>query len=594
MQNTYKRVSVIAGFAILLAVLFANSFVTRRELSVQTGNQDRVARTREVLYELSETEALLLNAQSGQRGFLYTGDEKYLVPYDAAFAQVQPHIEALARLTADNPRERALVIELGNMSQLKLAELAQTISLYRAGKQNPAKAMVLTDVGLMDKIRGVIGDLQHQENLLEAARETQYKKSVNRTIASIYLANLLAVVGLVVLASSILRQIETREKHAAEMRAREQWLRVTLTSIGDAVIATDEGGNVTFLNPVAEKLLGKPAAEALKKDIKDVFSIFNELTGEAAEDPVKKVLDFGSAAGLANQTVVRNSNGILIPIEDSAAPIRDEQGRILGVVLVFRDVTRERKAQELARRTEKLASAARLSATIAHEINNPLEAIMNLIYIAKSALDPATVAQSLTVAEQELDRVTHMTRQTLGFYRESKVPELIEIPDLIESVLKLHSIQLKNKNISVERAYGHCPPIFGVPGELRHAVANLISNAADAVDMNGTIFVRSQCVQEAEGAAIEVSFEDDGPGVASEDAERIFEPFFTTKEDIGTGLGLWITREIVSRHGGRILVRPRDEGGSTRGAAFVIRLPLSVDIQAAALPGADGAPAASA
>ena len=212
MQNTYKRVSVIAGFAILLAVLFANSFVTRRELSVQTGNRDRVARTREVLYQLSETEALLLNAQSGQRGFLYTGDEKYLAPYDAAFAQVQPHIEALARLTADNPRERALVIELGNMSQLKLAELAQTISLYRAGKKNHAKAMVLTDAGLMDKIRGVIGELQHQEDLLEAERESAYEKSVNRTVASIYLANLLAVVGLVVLAYSILRRMEIREK----------------------------------------------------------------------------------------------------------------------------------------------------------------------------------------------------------------------------------------------------------------------------------------------------------------------------------------------------------------------------------------------
>ncbi len=589
MQNTNKRVTVIAGFAILLAVLFANSFVTRRELGVQNGNQERVASTRQVLYQLSETETLLLNAQSGQRGFLYTGNETYLAPYDAAFAQVQPHIQALARLTAANPREQALVTELGNMCQLKLAELAQTISLYRAGKTNNAKALVVSDAGLMDKIRGVIGELQHQEDLLEATRESDYQKSVRRTVASIYLANLLAVVGLVVLAYSILRGIEMREKHAAEMRAREQWLRVTLTSIGDAVIATDQSGSVTFLNPVAEKLLGTSAAEALKKDSKDAFPIFNELTGEPGEDPVKKVLEFGSIAELANHTVLRNSNGSLIPIEDSAAPIRDELGRILGVVLVFRDVTRERKAQAMARRTEKLAAAARLSATMAHEINNPLEAIMNLIYIARTSEDPAMVAQSLTLADQELDRLAHLTRQTFGFYRESKVPEPIEIPALVESVLKLHSNRLKNKNITVERNYGDCPPVCGIPGELRHAVANLISNATDAVDINGTIWVRSECLQVADGGAIEITFEDDGPGVAREDMERIFEPFFTTKEDVGTGLGLWITREIVNRHGGSILVRSRGESGSTRGAAFVIRLPLTADLQTAALGGADSA-----
>ncbi len=594
MQNTNKRVTVIAGFAILLAVLFANSFVTRRELNVQTSNQKRVASTRDVLYQLSETEALLLNAQSGQRGFLYTGDETYLAPYDEAFAQVQPHIEALARLTAANPEERTLVTQLGNMCQLKLAELAQTISLYRAGEKNSAKALVFSDAGLMDKIRGVIGELQHQEDLLEAAREGQYQESEQRTVASIYLSNLLAVVGLVVLAYSILREIGMREKHAAEMRAREQWLRVTLTSIGDAVIATDQSGGVTFMNPVAERLLGTPAIEALKKDSKDVFPIFNELTGEPAEDPVKRVLEFGSLAELANHTVVRNSNGTLIPIEDSAAPIRDERGRILGVVLVFRDVTRERKAQAMARRAEKLAAAARLSATMAHEINNPLEAIMNLIYIARSSEDAAMVAQSLTLADQELDRLAHLTRQTLGFYRESKVPEPIEIPDLIELVLKLHSNRLKNKNIAVERDYGDCPPVWGIPGELRHAVANLIANAADAVDMNGTIVVRSRHAQDADGGVIEITFEDDGPGVAREDVERIFEPFFTTKEDVGTGLGLWITREIVKRHGGSIVVRSRGEGGATRGAAFVVRLPLTAHVEIAAFGGADSASAAPA
>jgi PAS domain S-box-containing protein len=582
MQTFYKRFSVIAGFAVLLAILVANAFVTRRELSIQDGDATRVAHSRQVLYELSQAELLLTEAETGQRGFLYTGDPKYLAPYNAAISQVGPHIESLAQLTAENSREQELVDELRIVSKTKLAELARTIALFEANQQDAVRQLVLSDVGLvhMDEIRHVVSQMQQEEIKAEARRAAQYQRSIRETVASIYLASLLATLGLVLLAYFILREMDLREKHAEEIRSREEWFRVTLTSIGDAVVATDQHGKVTFLNPVAEKLIGTRLANAVGKEIKDVFPIFNEVTKKPVDDPVKKVLELGRVVGLANHTVLQNSDGSLVPIEDSAAPIRDDQSRLLGVVLVFRDVTNERKAQDVMRKTEKLAAAARLSATVAHEINNPLEAVINLIYIARqSAENSPTVVQMLDLAEQELDRVAHLTRQTLGFYRESNVPERIEVPDLIETVLKLYSNRLKNKSIRVIREFGECPAIYGVPGELKQVVSNLIANAADAVSANGIIVVRSHCVEDKDGMMVQVVIEDDGPGIASENVDRIFEPFFTTKEDVGTGLGLWITKEIVSRHGGSILVRSRDGAETPRGAAFTVNLPLNGEMQ---------------
>ncbi len=580
MQTFYKRFSVITGFAVLLIILVGNALVTRRQLAVQIDNQVGVLHTRQVLSELQQTQILLVDAETGQRGFLYTGDLKYLAPYRSAAQQIAAHLDNLAQLTADNPRHRAHMTVLRNLTQEKLHELAQTLSLYQGGHPDQARALVLSDVGLatMNNIRVVMGQMQQEEASLEAVRTEDYKKSIRVTIAAIYLASLLATLGLILLAYYILQEMELRERHAQEIHAREEWFRVTLTSIGDAVIAADQHGRVTFLNPVAEALTGTTMLEAMGKDIREVFPIFNEYTGEVTENPVKKVMDLGIVVGLANHTVLKHQNGTLIPIEDSAAPIKNDRDQLVGVVLVFRDVADERKSQEILRKTEKLAAAARLSATVAHEINNPLEAVVNLIYIAKAAPDaPPAVVQQLSLAEQELERVAHITRQTLGFYRESYVPEQIEVSALVESVLRLYSNKLAAKNIHVERHFGECPTVKGVPGELKQVISNLVSNAIDAVGKDGTITVRLLCVEQATGGFAQIVIEDDGPGIPAEHADRIFEPFFTTKKDVGTGLGLWVTKEIVSRHGGSILVRARDGEHAPQGAAFTICLPVKPD-----------------
>jgi PAS domain S-box-containing protein len=578
MQTARKRLSVITGFAILLALLVINAFVTRRELGVQVESRLRVDHSRQVLYELSQTQSLIKDAETGQRGFLYTGDLKYLNPYTAAIGNIRPHIDTLAKLTSDNAGEQARVAQLRTLSENKLAELAQTINLYKNGQFDAAKNLVLTDAGLasMDQIRLLVAEMQREEVTLDLDRTERYQKSVQETVASIYLTSLMAAVGLVLLAYYMLRQMELREQHAQELRASAELFRVTLTSIDEGVIATDAEGNVTFLNPVAEALTGTKLAYAQGRNIQNVYPIFNEFTREPAENPVSKVLSLGIVSGLANHTVLQHLNGTLIPIEDSAAPILDDRKKLQGVVLVFRDVTHERKSQEMLRKTEKLASAARLSATVAHEINNPLEAIFNLVFVAKTNPEaPEAVVQQLNVAEQELERVAHITRQTLGFYRDSSVEEQINMGLLIDSVIGLYSHKLRAKNIRIERQFDECPPFRGLSGELKQAVSNLVSNAADAVDVEGTITVRLQCLEENGTSTIEVTVQDDGPGIPAEHSERIFEPFFTTKQDVGTGLGLWVTKGIIDRHGGSLLLSTPNDGTARRGAAFTILLPVN-------------------
>ena len=584
MQTAYKRLSVIAGFLTLLALLFVNALITYRELTFQVQSQAQVAHSRDVLYELSLTESLLKDSETGQRGYLYTGDLKYLTPYNSAIGEVPLHIDRLAQLTADDPTQQKLVAELRVQAQNKAAELQQSIALFKAGKFEDAKAVVLSDAGLlsMDHIRLIVVEMQREETNLETARLDRYRKSIGGTFNSIYLTTALAAIGLALLAYYILHQIRLREDYAKDMRGREEWFRVTLTCIGDGVIATDAAGRVTFMNPIAESLTGSKLADVTGKIIYDVFPIAHEQTGMPAANPVDEVLTTGRIVAMANHTVLKHVDGRLIPIEDSAAPIRDDRQNLLGVVLVFRDATYERKSEEILRKTEKLASAARLSATVAHEINNPLEAIFNLVFVAKS--DPAappSIVKHLTRAEQELERVAHITRQTLGFYRDTSVSEPVDMAAVVESVLSLYSHKFLAKEISVDLSLDSCPPVHGLAGELKQAVANLISNAADAVSVKGLITIRLRALPQPSGPIVELVIEDDGPGIPAAHTTRIFEPFFTTKQDVGTGLGLWVTQGIVHRHGGTISVDTQQDGSPRRGATFTLQLPIRIVSEAA-------------
>ncbi len=229
---------------------------------------------------------------------------------------------------------------------------------------------------------------------------------------------------------------------------------------------------------------------------------------------------------------------------------------------------RQRDAEVALMRNEKIGTAGRMAASVAHEINNPLEAVGNILFLLRSSdIQEQTRLQYLTLADDEIRRVAAIARRTLGFYREDSTPSLVCPSEIIESVLEIYRSKLTQKNVSVERTMNEDARVFLRAGELRQIIANLISNAIDALpDSSGHLRVATASLDKQ--VLIEVA--DNGHGIRPDHLARVFEPFFTTKEKVGTGLGLWMSRELAVKNGGTIEVT-RNEGG----AAFRLTFPAA-------------------
>ena len=228
------------------------------------------------------------------------------------------------------------------------------------------------------------------------------------------------------------------------------------------------------------------------------------------------------------------------------------------------------------RRSEKLAAAGRLAASIAHEINNPLEAVTNLIFLlcGQSSLD-AEAREYADLAQSELARVSQITQQTLRFYRQSTQQTRVNLAEILDSVLLLHNARMQGANIEVTCEYAPDTEIRAFGGELRQLFANLIGNAVDAMPSGGCLRIRVRQAHawqdDARVSGVRITVADNGTGMSPEVSSRIFEPFYTTKEATGTGLGLWVSQEIVRKHGGTLQVRSRFEEPS--GTVFTIFFP---------------------
>jgi PAS domain S-box-containing protein len=252
----------------------------------------------------------------------------------------------------------------------------------------------------------------------------------------------------------------------------------------------------------------------------------------------------------------------------------DENGKAAGMAGLCSDITQRKLEEEALRRSEKLATAGRLAATIAHEINNPLEAVTNLIYLLRRDRNTKPDAKEmLRLAEEQLARVNHIAKQTLGFYRDRNVPEAVDVVQTLDELLAILQARIASKQISIVREYENACLLNGFRGELRQVFSNLLTNAIDASPAGGKLIMRVRPQRAAERiASVQIEIEDFGSGIQPGDQDRIFEPFFTTKSDVGTGLGLWVTKELVEKHGGTIAFRSNSQNGNS-GTCFSVVLP---------------------
>jgi PAS domain S-box-containing protein len=356
MQWKIERQVVFCGFALAAAILAFAGWESYRNTVRFSEASEWQKHTYEVLRNIEGLLAGLVDAETGQRGYLLTGEETYLEPYHVAIKSINRTIGDLRSLTFDNPNQQKRIQTLEPLVAQKLAELQLTVDLRK--KEGPASAhkVVLEGSGkrAMDRIRAVLSQMTDEEKALLRARTEKTNQSVTRSVRTVFVGTFLSISLLGLCFVLLTRELSERKKAQGALEKSEKWLSTTLSSIGDAVIATDMNGAVSFINPVAQSLTGWSLEDARGKSMDLVFDIVNKESRRPVENPVKKVFREGKVVGLADHTILLSKTGKEFDIEDSAAPILTDTGEAFGVVLVFRDITEKKLADEETSRQKDL------------------------------------------------------------------------------------------------------------------------------------------------------------------------------------------------------------------------------------------------
>ena len=345
------------------------------------------------------------------------------------------------------------------------------------------------------------------------------------------------------------RELEQRVAERTEVLAERADLLELAT---DAIMVRDLDGIVRFWNSGAETLYGWSREEIIGRSLHDVLST----QFPAPYNDIQSIL-FSTGRWDGN-LVQRTRDGREVTVACRKALKNDKSGTPGAILEISRDITGRLRAEEALRNAEKLAAMGRVAGIIAHEINNPLEAILNIFHLLRdhSSLD-AEAMEYARMAEHELLRVAHIVKHTLSFYRESQQPVAVSIPEVIDNVLELQARNMQLQRITLDKRYLTNATVHGFPGELRQVFMNLIMNSIQAMPQGGKlrVSVREHVDPETLVNGISVSMCDTGSGVESQHAKQLFEPFFTTKSTKGTGLGLWISKGIVQKYDGSIQFR---------------------------------------
>jgi PAS domain S-box-containing protein len=371
----------------------------------------------------------------------------------------------------------------------------------------------------------------------------------------------------------VFRDITERKQQEDALRqsnASRLSLAAIIDSADDAIVSKDLNGIITSWNDGASRMFGYFADEMLGQPMRRLIP--EELQHE--EDEILRKIRAGESTD-HYETRRRRMTGNTFDVSVTISPIRDESGRVIGASNISRDISNRKQAEHLLLRSEKFAATGRMAATIAHEINNPLESLMNLIFLARQGSQPdGDVHNYLLTAESELDRLSHIARQTLGFYRDTGSPTEVLIHHLLEIVLSVYSSKLLAAEVTIDKQFRDQRKMLVRKGELLQVFSNLITNAADAMRLGGTLSVSTREIASSLGDGIQTTIRDTGVGIRPEHLAHIFEPFFTTKGDLGTGIGLWVTKQMVEGRGGNISVASSIENGNS-GTAVTVFIPFA-------------------
>jgi PAS domain S-box-containing protein len=583
----------VIAFLVLVGILDAWS--TRRVYLATS----RVIHTYQVQGRVAELLATLVDAETGQRGFIVTDAPRYLEPYERATARIAGELDDLRRLTADNPAQQEDLRAVDVLARQELDELQATNALRRDAGFEAARARVLTDAGkrAMDGMRAIVTRMIARETALLSARTEAERGSYRAALATGAASTGAAVAALVALFISVRRRAADRQRSLIAVAAQREFLEVTLLGIGDAVVVADRAGRVTLMNPVAELLTGHRLAQAADHPIREVFRIVNEETRAIVDSPAERALATGTTQGLANHTVLISADGTERAIDDSAAPIRNPAGEMVGVVLIFRDVSEQRRAaialeaafreaDESRARLEAqeidLRSALRVKdeflAVVSHELRTPINAVVGWSHMLQSgSVREDRTATAIASIDRNARSLAKMIEDLLDTSRLFAGKMQLSLSELDLRALTLDAVDTvrlsaESKGIALAaETPAQVPPVLGDRDRLNQVIWNLLANAIKFTPAAGRVDVALR----AEDRVVRLEIRDSGIGIDPQLQPHIFERFYQADSSharTGLGLGLAISHHLIELHGGTIRV---ESDGLGRGAAFVVRLPVA-------------------
>lgn len=575
----------ILSLVLTLVVLLFGALLGVRSAQRLIVNYRKVGDTDEAMVDVATLLSTLENAQTGQRGYLLTGNDAYLQPYWEATERLPAELSHLKNLVTD-PQQQARLATLERSIDLKLQNLEETIALERAGDHATAVTIMRTNVGeaRMDTVRAQVAAIQAAERELLLHQAGLSERSSRATLLTVVAPALIGAVllGLVFYLSR--RNLQLERSAAEALASERERLRITLASIGDAVLTTDSECGITFANAAAESVTGWSSPEMLGQPIEAVFRILREETRMPAANPAERAMRERSVVADSENRLLVRKDGTERPIEDNAAPILDVRGRVVGCVLVFRDIAQrkwiERQIYDLLNAFKTAdRNKDEFLAFLAHELRGPLAPLRNAVEILKRAGDDEHIRlQVQATMERQLGQVVRLVADLLDVSRIARGQlelrrESVDLRRIVQQAIEACRPFVDSARHRLEVSVPSDPPhVDADPARLTQVLTNLLHNACKYTDPGGRIELT--LTRDREAAAIRIK--DTGIGIPTNKLESVFDPFVqldrSAEHSQGElGVGLALVKRIVKMHDGSVEAASEGPG---RGSEFVVRLPL--------------------